>query len=162
MPTVMVRADAPTKEDQRMASQSSRFLERLNPPGNLISLRVSCPEQPGDERPDRGPQEGSLSIPAPAFRLLMQILKEMARGNAVTVVPLSTMLTTQQAADILNVSRPFLVGLLESGKMPFQRLGSHRRIRITDLLTFKQETEAAGDKALRELAEEAQEVGLGY
>jgi excisionase family DNA binding protein len=161
MHTILERAIAPTEEDQRLASESSRALERLNPPANLIGLRVASPDRIGETYGSRN-REDVLSIPEPAFRLLLQILKEMAAGNAVTVIPVSTMLTTQQAADILNVSRPFLVGLLESGKIPFRRLGSHRRMRLMDLVSFQQEADAAADKALRAMADEAQDLGLGY
>jgi excisionase family DNA binding protein len=107
-------------------------------------------------------QSDIVSIPVPALRLLNEILKEMAKGNAVTLIPINAMLTTQEAADILNVSRPFLVGLLEAGKIPYQRLGTHRRISFKDLMAFKEKTDAAREEALRQLTEEAQELKMGY
>jgi len=86
----------------------------------------------------------------------------MTKGNAVMPMPINTMLTAQEAADILNVSRPFLVGLLEAGKIPYQRLGSHRRILLQDLMAFRAKTDAARADAMRQLTEEAQELDMGY
>lgn len=103
-----------------------------------------------------------LSIPAPALRLLNDILKEMAKGNTVMLIPIHALLTTQEAADILNVSRPFLIVLLKAGKIPYRRLGSHRRILFKDLATFKDKADAAREDAFRALTEEAQELDLGY
>jgi len=86
----------------------------------------------------------------------------MAQGNAVTVIPVHANLTTQEAADFMNVSRPFLIGLLEAGKIPFAKVGSHRRIRFEDLMKFKTSTEARRREIMEELAQQAQEEGMGY
>ena len=86
----------------------------------------------------------------------------MAAGNAVAITPLHPELTTQQAADFLNVSRPFLVGLLEEGKLPFRKVGTHRRILYNDLMAYKQQEDQARRRVLNELAKQAQELGLGY
>jgi excisionase family DNA binding protein len=104
----------------------------------------------------------SISIPREAFELFLDLLGQMANGNAVTIVPIHAELTTQQAADMLNVSRPFLIGLLDEGKIPFRLIGSHRRVRVGDLLDYKEADEVSRKAVLDELAEEAQKHGLGY
>ena len=102
----------------------------------------------------------TLELPAPAVRLLLDILEQMARGNAVTLMPIHAELTTQQAADLLNVSRPHLVNLLEEGRIPYRKVGTHRRVRAEDALAYKQETERKRRKVLEELAAHDQEISL--
>jgi excisionase family DNA binding protein len=91
---------------------------------------------------------------APALsRLLMELLRHVGRGDAVTIVPVSQMLTTQQAADILNVSRPFLISLLEKGDIDFTTVGRHRRIKAEHLFAYKRDREERRAEALGRLAE---------
>ena len=86
----------------------------------------------------------------------------MAAGSAVAVLRKDAELTTQRAADFLNISRPFLVGLLETGAVPFRKVGTHRRVRFDDVLRYKNATDSARRRALDELAADAQELDLGY
>jgi excisionase family DNA binding protein len=85
---------------------------------------------------------------------------ELAKRNAVTLIPLHAVVATREAADLLNVSRPFLVGLLEGGQLPHHKVGAHRRVRLADLMTFKRRHDAESETALRELAALSQEMQL--
>ena len=107
-------------------------------------------------------QAHQVELPTSALRLLVDVLSELAEGNAVKVVPIHAELTTQEAADMLNVSRPHLVKLLESGALAFHKSGKHRRIRFADLMTFKTEQDRASAQAMEALAKQAQELQLGY
>ena len=106
--------------------------------------------------------QDTVELPAPAAELLVEILENMAAGSPVAVLRNDAELTTQQAADFLNVSRPFFVDLLETGAVPFRKVGTHRRVRFDDLRAYKETTDDARRKALDELAADAQELDMGY
>jgi excisionase family DNA binding protein len=142
----------PTPADTQLAEESSRRLTTILG-GSKDNVRVCVRSDGGEE---------TITLPAPAVRLLTGILTEMAKGNTVTVIPSHTELTTQQAADLLNVSRPYLIDLLEKGAIPFRKVGSHRRVRFDDLMAYKQKTDQNRLKALEELSALDQELGLGY
>jgi len=153
VPTTFPETVTPTEADTRLAEESSRRLARLLGKRHR-TLRLSV--QADDD------VEQSVAIPVAAFRLLADILTQMAQGNAVTLMPIHAELTTQQAADLLNVSRPFLIRLIEEGRIPFRKVGTHRRIRFDDLMAYKQRVDQGRLKALEELAAEAQKHGMGY
>jgi excisionase family DNA binding protein len=111
---------------------------------------------------DKEDKPHTLVLPTSALRLLVDILGELAIGNAVKVVPVHAELTSQEAADLLNVSRPHLVKMLEEGAIPFTKTGRHRRIRFSDLMAFKQRREDESQEAMDALAQQAQELGMGY
>ncbi|MCY3851701.1 MAG: helix-turn-helix domain-containing protein [Acidimicrobiaceae bacterium] len=106
--------------------------------------------------------DATVMVPGDALRLLVEVLAQIANGNAVTVAPVHAELTTQQAADLLNVSRPFLVKLLEEGKIPHRRVGNRRRVLLSDLITYQQIDHAERSAAADCLTAEAQRLGLDY
>ena len=101
-----------------------------------------------------------IELPTSALKLLMNILGELAEGNAVQVVPLHAELTTQEAANILNVSRPHMVKLLEEGKLPHHKTGRHRRVLFADLMRYKAQRETDSNEAMQELVDLSQEPGF--
>ncbi|PQO42266.1 helix-turn-helix domain-containing protein [Blastopirellula marina] len=143
---------APTPVDAELARQSSKQLaaRRL---GNRSSIRLRLED---DEEAD------SVVVPISALKLFQHLLAEMSHGNSVTLVPTHAELTTQQAADLLSVSRPYLVKLLEEGKIPSRLVGRFRRVRFDDLMAYKRQDDELRAKVLDQLAKEAQESGMGY
>ena len=111
---------------------------------------------------DEAQQRQVVELPTFALRLLGDILNELALGNTVKVVPVHAELTTQEAADMLNVSRPHLVKLLDEGQIPHTKTGSHRRIKFTDVMAFKAERDRVSQAAMEELAAQAQVLNMGY
>jgi excisionase family DNA binding protein len=109
-----------------------------------------------------GGKRVSVALPAEALDALLEVLGQIASGCAVSVVAEDAELTTQQAADHLNVSRPFLIGLLDARAIPYRKVGTHRRVRMSDLLAFKERDDAGRRAVAEELAAEAQKHGLGY
>lgn len=107
-----------------------------------------------------GANEETLAIPEPIYELLRQAIPLLAKGNAVALIPSHKELTTQQAADILNVSRPFLVTLLENGTIPFTKTGTHRRICFNDMLAYMKQRDAERREKLTCLTQMSQELGL--
>lgn len=108
---------------------------------------------------DDGP-ETQVVIPAVAFRFFVDVLAELANGNAVTVAPVHAELTTQRAADLLNVSRPYLIKLLDEGRIPFRRVGNRRKVQLVDVLDHKRRDDVRRLELLDELTREADELGL--
>src|SRR5256885_11172822 len=104
-----------------------------------------------------GPEGEKLEIPTSVFRALQKIVNYMMRGKAFSVIPYDQLFSTQEAADFLNVSRPFVVQLLEAGDLPFIKVGTHRRVQFSDLLEYKKCRSQERRKALAEMARVSQE-----
>lgn len=102
---------------------------------------------------DETQQPTEITLTPALSSLLMELLRHIGKGDAVTLVPISKMLTTQQAADILNVSRPFLVSLLDKGEIEYSLVGRHRRIQADHLFKYKKERDEKRSQALADLAE---------
>ncbi len=150
-------AQTPTPEETVLAQESSRKLARFfgsQKSRSNFTLHVSADGE--------GKEEESVSIPVSAFRLLNDILTQMAQGNAVTIIPVHAELTTQQAADILNVSRPFLIEQLEKKLIPHRKVGTHRRVLFHDLMEYKRRMDRDRLEALQKLTEQAEELDMGY
>ena len=153
----------PTEAESRLALESSRRLSQA-----LVDLPVPS-EGNGAVRtvelivrlPGR-PESQPLELPVAALRLLGSILIEMARGNAVTLTPIQAELTTKQAADLLDVSRPYLCKLLDGNEIPHRKVGRHRRVKSADLMDYKKRIDEARSQTLDELVSQAQELDMGY
>ena len=149
------KAVAPTEAEARVALESSRRLAKYFARKRTAPVKVRREGTGG--KPD---SDEPIEIPVSAFRLLSDILTQMAQGNAVTLIPVHAELTSQQAADILGVSRPFLVEQLDQGTIPHRKVGTHRRVLFKDLMAYKQQMDASRLKTLDELAKLDQALGL--
>lgn len=147
------RTILPDEKEITVAAQSSRQLAAF------LSTKFETQRM---ELVNDTQQREVIEVPAFALRLLAEILKELALGNAVKVVPVHSELTSQEGADLLNVSRPHLVKLLEEGALPFTKTGRHRRIKFADLMAYKKQRDHMSSVAMDELAAQAQELELGY
>ncbi len=147
--TLKKTPEMPSAEDMKVARESRRALATILPSAD-VDLYV------------RQEDNGHVKIPSFAIRLLMDILDQMEKGNAVSIVPVHAELTTQQAADILNISRPYLVKLLDEGRLEHCKVGRHRRVRYDEVMKYKEEVTNSRMKALDELSEQAQELDMGY
>lgn len=139
---------APSEHDVRLARESSRRLS----PYTKQDLTIRITDGDGQE----------VELPAAAVELLVHLLVQMAEGNAITLMPIHAELTTQQAADLLGVSRPFLVKELDDRKIPYRKVGTHRRILFKDLMAYKEKMDAQRHEILDELTKQAQELDMGY
>jgi excisionase family DNA binding protein len=143
----------PSEKERVLARQSSRILS------SMLLKKATSVDVVLKRTKDHSE---TVTLPSSAFKLLVTILTQMAEGNAVTLIPTNTELTTQQAADLLNVSRPYLIRLLEDKKIPFRKVGTRRKVLLQDVMLFKTKTDESRRKILDELAAEAQKLGMGY
>lgn len=142
----------PSNQEINLASESSRKL----------AAYIKSTTHPAFQLLKKGKTIETIAIPTDALQLLITILSQMAKGNAVTLIPVHAELTTQEAADLLNVSRPYLVNLLEEGKIPFRKVGSRRRVFAKDVLRYKENVDKERLSILEELANKAQKHNMGY
>jgi excisionase family DNA binding protein len=138
-------------EQQAQVAALSRAMEGM----------VQAPKRRAPKCQLVGPNGEATSIPESVFYVLERVAEVMARGDSITVVPVGKEVTTQQAADLLNVSRQYLVRLLDEGRIPFRKTGKHRRLRIQDVLAIKEERDKNRRAGLRELSRLTQDLG-GY
>ncbi len=139
----------PTSEEQFAARESYESL--------VSSIELLKTDLPEIEIAETGRK---IRIPVSVLRLMVQILKEISHGNPVAVVPEATEITTQAASEVLGCSRPHVVRLLEEGKIPYTKVGKHRRIRYDDLMSFKKKMKVSQKKKLQDLMKLDEESGL--
>lgn len=140
--------------DAKLLSQASRLMsEALDRPQ---ARRIALVEEKAD-----GSDSARLEVPPATLRLLSHILALMARQQTFVLYPESSELTTKQAADVLGVSRPFLIRVLEAGDIPYRKVGRHRRVLMKDVLSYKQTTHVKRQAAMDELVKITEEMG-GY
>jgi excisionase family DNA binding protein len=153
MSTQIHETATPTEADASLARESLNRISAISTSGNSdLSIRIQNDKQ----------LSADIIVPASVLRLLKGILAEMAQGHGVALLPVRAELTTQQAADLLNVSRPYLIRLLEDRKIPFRLVGQHRRVRFEDLLAYQREDDEERRRVADELTADAQELGIGY
>lgn len=138
---------SPSRDEIKIAQESSRTLSRFL----KRNLRVQIAET-----------KEIVELPVSAVRLLVDLLTNMAEGNAVTLMPIHAELTTQQAADLIGISRPYLIKLLEDREIKYHMIGTHRRIYFQDLKNYMDKNKQAREEALNELAVQAQDLDMGY
>lgn len=154
MSTTIIEPVLPTTEDTQIAKESSRRLAPLVIKSHpTVQVQVTAAGMDGGE---------TVELPASAFQLLIRILTEMGQGNAITLMPIHAQLTTQQAAEILGVSRPFLIKELNKERIRYQMVGTHRRIAYSDLMAYKEQCRVTHNQALDKLVQQAQKFKMGY
>ncbi|NRR29922.1 helix-turn-helix domain-containing protein [Oxalobacteraceae bacterium] len=145
-----------SKEDVELAKAAQRCIVSALDHSRAVSIAIF---DDGIECTENSPV---LKLPPTVLRLFADLLGALAQGKAVAVMPKELDITTQEAAMYLNVSRPYLVRLLDEGKIPHHKVGTHRRIRFEDIIVYKDERRKSSQDALQELATQAQELDLGY
>ena len=151
METVIRRT---SRKDQKIATKSVFYLTRT-----AASISRKKPDTVKIKIQESGE---FVSVPRKALDLLFNILSNMAEGKSISLVPSDSEVSTQQAADMLNVSRPHIVKLLEQGSIPYKKAGSHRRILLEDLLKYDEKLNEQRNSSLKFIAKQAQELRLGY
>lgn len=142
----------PSNKEAALAEKSSR----------ILSDYIKTTKTPTLQLIDTKKENKKIVLPPQALRLLVGILEQMSQGNAVSLIPIHAELTTQEAADLLHVSRPYLIHLLKEGKIPFRNVGTKRRILAEDVLRYKTIIDRKRLKTLEALTKQAQDLDMGY
>jgi excisionase family DNA binding protein len=145
-----------TQEDVELARAAQRHIAIALDRSSVINIAIV---EDGIGTPAHSPM---LRLPSTVLHLLADMLDALAEGKSVTIMPKDLDITTQQAALFLNVSRPYLIRLLEDGKIAYHKVGTHRRIRFEDVVQYKEARQKRSSEALQQLVDQAQELGLGY
>jgi excisionase family DNA binding protein len=147
MKTTILRKNMPVESviAQKQEAHSIKQLERLleQPQAQLVAANGEA-----------------IRIPEPIYQVLRQVVHAMALGQAISIVPDEQEMTTQEAADLLNVSRPYLIKLLKQGEIPYTKVGTHRRVRFQDVMEYKQQRDTKRSQLLDELIQLSEEAGF--
>ncbi|MBV4359972.1 excisionase family DNA-binding protein [Pinibacter aurantiacus] len=142
----------PTKHEQKIAKEAMSEIQKLQ--------RQSKKKKAATTIVTVGKNGNSISVPTKAVSFFYEIVDGMAYGKSVTVLTTDLLISTQQAADILHFSRPYVIKLLEEGKIPYQKIGTHRRMKLADVVAYDKEFRKRQDRALDLLTAEAQRLNL--
>jgi excisionase family DNA binding protein len=148
----MAEISEPTAEDIAAARDAARQLMKVSPASKMVRFRM--------EPKDAAPASEPIDIPRGVFNVIIDLLVQVGNGNAVQLVPVHSELTTQQAADLLNVSRPHLIKLLNSGELEHRMVGTHRKLLAKNVLIYRDKSTEHRRKALRELVALDEEIGV--
>lgn len=148
------------RTEQRQLAQSEPIAAREDERQTIARVEDFLRRQHGASARLVGPNNETIELPESAYLLLKAVIFQLARDNAVSIVPVHKQLTTQQAADLLNISRPYLIRLLEQGAIRYERVGSHRRLKFGDVMAYRRRRAQAEETALDELLESGEELGL--
>jgi excisionase family DNA binding protein len=148
-----IEAKLPSPEEAAIAKISSQELSAF------IETRAESQEL---SITDADGNAHALNVPVAALRLLVTLLTELGEGNTVKVVPVHAELTTQEGADLLNISRPTFVKLLDDGQIPYRMTGNRRKVKFVDVRAYQEQLEAQRLATLAELSALDQELGMGY
>jgi excisionase family DNA binding protein len=143
-----------------MTAMTERTLLPPEHPEGLSGVLALLAPQPPGHATLTGPDGTRLDLPAEVFEVLREVVAALSQGLAITVAPHQTVLSTSEAAQLLGVSRPTLVRLLESGEMPFDKPGRHRRVRLADLLAYQQRSRRGRAALLDQMVAESEDAGL--
>jgi excisionase family DNA binding protein len=143
----------PSEDEKQALTAKQAIAQHLHAAEGRPTVSVRLHDANGDT-------DQSLPLPASATKLLLDVLTHIANGNAVIVLPVHREISTQQAADLLNVSRPHLIHMLERGQLPYRQVGTRRKVQLKDVLDFKARLAEERRRVLDELAAQAEELGL--
>lgn len=149
MPSLYIASSQPDEQEVAEAERALHHVRDYLDRHDASPIQLTVKDEPD-----------ALEVPRSAVELLSAVLAHMAAGQGVSIVPNHAELTTQQAADLMNVSRPFLIGLLDAGEIDYRTVGKHRRIRADALMTYIADDDRRRREAADELTQLAQEMGL--
>lgn len=145
-----------SKEDVELAKAAQRCIVSALDHSRAVNIAIL---EDGVERIQDSP---ILKLPPKVLRLFADMLGSLAQGNAVAIMPKELYVSTQEAAMFLNVSRPYLIKMLDEKKIPYHKVGTHRRIKFEDVVTYRDNRKKSSHAALQELVDQAQELDMGY